>query len=158
MHGSLPKACPHSGPVPLRPHTHIAPGLDAVQNANFGRGVSHRARSAVVERQAYDWKVWCRVTAWGPFASLASLFFLLFFGTSSLQPFCVPVCNSYVLHSNALSFVLWHIIFAAFSCARLQLLCFAFLLFHACSLRFYVFYVRRNISANRAGVIRFCCR
>ena len=63
-----------------------------------------------------------------------------------------------ILAVAALSLVRWHIIFAAFLCARLQLLCFAFLIFYAGSLHFYVFYVRHNISANRAGVIRFCCR
>ena len=128
MYGSLPKACPHSGPVPLRPHTpHSARELTILRGNTTQSFVS----SQVAERHTSDWWVWVRAPVVGSVCS---------FGVA------------------ALSFVLWHILFAAFLCARLQLLCFAFLFFYVCSLRVYVFYVRHNISANRAGVIRFCCR
>jgi hypothetical protein len=131
MHGSLPKACPHSGPVPLRSHTHIAPGLNVNKVCTLRPAECTTEHIAQWQSSGSDMgRSWVRAPPWG----------------------------RSVIFVAAPSFVRWHIIFAAFLCARLQLLCFAFLLFYVCSLRFYVFYVRHNISANRAGVIRFCYR
>ena len=118
-------------PKACPPHTHIAPRLDAVQVANFDVKISYRVSSPMAERLTIDRKVW---------GSRPGSGIGLKFGVA------------------ALSFVLCHILFAAVLCARLQLLCFAFLFFDVCSFRFYVFRVRHNISANRAGVIHFCRR
>jgi hypothetical protein len=58
---------------------------------------------------------------WDWLAVLASLLFLLSFGTSLLQLFCVPVCNSYVLHSYFFVHVLFVFMFFTFDITSLQI-------------------------------------
>jgi len=99
-------------PKACPPHTHIAPRLDAVQVANFD-DLNYTEFLA-------QWQSGTPVIGKSRVRARAA-WFVCSFGVATL------------------SFVLWHILFAAFLCARLQLLCFAFLFFYVCSLRFYVF-------------------